>query len=466
LSPVHGGQEGAGHARALRRDDPSEAAGYLNGVSKDVNEPLLEATQATDMPALIADQNRELQPEAVVAGRYRVDSMLGTGGMAHVVRATDLLLDREVAVKLLRETPDAEADLDRFLAETRTLARLSHPGLVTVLDGGTTESGRPYLVMELVDGPTLSASLETPLDPVRVAEVGAQVAAALAYAHTQGVVHRDVKPGNVLLRDDGRVKLADFGIAKLLGEQSLHTRTGTVLGSVHYLAPEQVAFEEITPAVDVYALGMLLLRCLTGHHAFEGPTIESALARLSADPEVPSDLPAEWRTLLTAMTARAPEDRPSAADVAGRLAWLSGAQATPRVVPPASAARPATAQWRVPGFPVAVAAGLLAVALLVASALSDDSSASDDPAAERTASRSEPERQVAAAEQPVTVPETEAVPVVSIDKATGPKAKPKAKPGKPKKDKGKPGKGGKGKGGPGKGGPGKGGPGKGGPGKR
>jgi serine/threonine protein kinase len=453
------GKEGAGHARALRRDDPSEAAGYLNGVSRDVSEPVLETTQATDMAALLADQARELQSEAVVAGRYRVDSMLGTGGMAHVVRATDLLLDREVAVKLLRETPDAESDLDRFLAETRTLARLSHPGLVTVLDGGTTESGRPYLVMELVDGPTLSASLETPLDPVRVAEVGAQVAAALAYAHTQGVVHRDVKPGNVLLRGDGRVKLADFGIAKLLGEQSLHTRTGTVLGSVHYLAPEQVAFEEITPAVDVYALGMLMLRCLTGHHAFEGPTIESALARLSADPEVPVDLPAEWRSLLTAMTARVPADRPSAADVAGRLAWLSGSDVTPRVVPPVQAPRPATARRRVPGSPVAVAAVLLAVALFVASALADDGSASDDQAKTQTASRSAPDRQAGGAEQPVLQPDTDAVPVASIEPAKSPKDRPKAKPGKPKKDKGKH-KGGKGKPGKGKGKPGKGGKGK------
>ena len=344
-----------------------------------------EATVVTDMAALLGGHPREIGPQALIADRYRVEAVLGTGGMAHVVRATDLVLDREVAVKLLRETTDSEADLARFLAETRTLARLSHPGLVTVLDGGTTTSGRPYLVLELVDGPALSASLDTPMDPTRAAQIGTQVAAALAYAHTQGVVHRDVKPGNVLLRGDGRVKLADFGIAKLLGDQSRHTQTGVVVGSVHYLAPEQVAFEEITPAVDVYALGLLLLRALTGHHAFDGTTVETALARLSVAPAVPDELPPGWRDLLITMTARDPGSRPTAAEVAGRLAWLSGAGAPARILPPAASRRPeardprgsaplAAARGRLaaPGHriavsPVAVGAVLLAVLLFVAS---------------------------------------------------------------------------------------------------
>jgi serine/threonine protein kinase len=439
-------------------------------VSKDVSEPLLEATQATDMSALLADETRGLQPEALVAGRYRVVGLLGTGGMAHVVRATDLLLDREVAVKLLRETPDAESDLDRFLAETRTLARLSHSGLVTVLDGGTTESGRPYLVLELVDGPALSASVETPLEPARVAEIGAQVAAALAYAHAEGVVHRDVKPGNVLLRADGRVKLADFGIAKLLGEQSMHTKTGTVLGSVHYLAPEQVAFEDITPAVDVYALGLLMLRCLTGHHAFEGPTIESALARLSADPEVPGDLPEDWRDLLTAMTARVPGDRPSASEVAARLGSLSGTRTPPRVVPPAPVGRPVSPPRRIRVSPIPVAAVVLALVLVVAAALAGDGKA-EEPAADPSGSQSEPQDQPPG--QPATQAEPQddtVVPVANLEPAAGSQNEPKAKTDKPKKakkakkakskvkgnsGKGKPGKGKPGKGKPGKGKPGK-----------
>lgn len=420
-----------------------------------------EPTRATDMEALLADRDRELQTETVVAGRYRLEDLLGTGGMAHVVRGTDLLLEREVAVKLLRETPDAEADLDRFLAETRTLARLSHPGLVTVLDGGTTGSGRPYLVMELVDGPPLSASLETPLPPRRVAEVGAQVAAALAYAHTQGVVHRDVKPGNVLLRGDGRVKLADFGIAKLLGEQSLHTKTGTVLGSVHYLAPEQVAFEEITPATDVYSLGLLLLRCLTGYHAFEGPTIESALARLSADPEIPADLPEDWRELLVAMTARRPEDRPAAAEVAGRLGHLSGADLAPHVVVAPPVAQP-VARWRVPA--VAAEAVALALALVVGAALTGDGARSEGPTAAGSspaAVEAVPEDTGAAAgadDAVLAVADVDAQPRAKQGKAKSPgkakgKHKPKPKKGKKGKQKQKhqPGKGkGKGPGKPGK----------------
>ena len=437
------GNDWSGHTRALRRDDSTEAAGYLNGVSNDVSEP----TAATDMAALLADETRELPPATLIAGRYRVESLLGTGGMAHVVRATDLVLDREVAVKLLRETPDAEADLDRFLAETRTLARLSHPGVVTVLDGGTTELGRPYLVMELVDGAALSTSLGSPLDPRRVAEIGAQVAAALAYAHTQGVVHRDVKPGNVLLRGDDRVKLADFGIAKLLGEQSRHTRTGTVLGSVPYLAPEQVSFEKITPAVDVYALGLLMLRCLTGHHAFDGSTVESALARLSTDPVVPADLPAQWRTLLTEMTARVPQDRPSAADVAGRLSWLSGATTTTRVAPAAPVGRLGARRSRVPVSAVALAGGVLALVLFVAAALAGDGAASDRPAEERPAAQSEPDPVADLPARSVQAePETAVVPVADVEPEVTAKHRPKAKPGKPAKVKGK-GKGhGKGKG--------------------
>ena len=376
--------------------------GYLDGVSEDVNEASLiarmEPTRATDMRALLAEPSPQPELTAVIAERYRIERLLGNGGMADVVLATDLVLHREVAVKLLRDTTDTEGDLARFLAETSTLARLSHPGLVTVLDGGTTSSGRPYLVMELVDGPPLSASLEEPLDAARVAEVGAQVAAALSYAHTQGVVHRDVKPGNVLVRSDGRIKLADFGIAKLLGDHSRHTRTGTVVGSVHYLAPEQVAYEEITTAVDVYGLGLMLLRCLTGQHAFDGPTIESALARLSADPVIPADLPAAWRDLLTAMTARAPGDRPSAAEVAGRLSRLAGTPTASRVLPPRPLDQPTVpvrpvrhvgdgarqqlaATWtrlRVP--PAVVGAAVLAVALLVAAAVAGKPAASDDPA--------------------------------------------------------------------------------------
>ena len=307
----------------------------------------------------------------VLDSRYRLEGVVASGGAATVVRATDLLLDRPVAVKLLKETTHSDEDRARFLVETQTLARLSHAGLVTVLDAGTADD-RPYLVMELVDGPSMSAVLGAPMDLELAADIGAQVAGALHYAHSQGVVHRDVKPGNVLLRSDGRVKLADFGIARLIGQRSEYTKTGVVVGSVHYLAPEQVAFEEITPAVDVYALGMLLIRAVTGQHAFDGPTIETALARLSAAPEVPADLPSGWRTLLTAMTARRPEDRPTAAQVAERLMMLTQVRTTAKALPPLESVPsvPSVRAGRLRRLsPVALVAAVLAIALYVAASL-------------------------------------------------------------------------------------------------
>ena len=341
LKPVPGGHErGRGTLCLLL----ARLRGYLDGVSENVSKTPSEATQVTDMGALLAEQTREVTPAAVIADRYRLERLLGNGGMADVVLATDLVLDRQVAVKLLRETTDNEGDLSRFLAETHTLARLSHPGLVTVLDGGTMPAGHPYLVMELVDGPTLSASLETPMDPVRVAEIGAQVAAALAYAHTQGVVHRDVKPGNVLLRGDGRVKLADFGIAKLVGDQSPphpdrdRARLGPLPRSrAGRLRGDHPGRRRLRPRTAAAALPDRPARVRRAHHRVRARAADRR-------PEVPADLPSGWRELLTSMTARAPQDRPTAADVAGRLAWLSGARTPTRVVPsppvvPPSAAR-------------------------------------------------------------------------------------------------------------------------------
>lgn len=390
----------------------------------------------------------------VIADRYRLEDIVASGGVATVMRATDLLLDREVAVKLLREATDCDEDRARFLLETRTLARLAHPGLVTMLDAGT-DDGRPYLVMELVDGPSLSAVLGTPLDLVRAAEIGAQVARALDYAHRHGVVHRDVKPGNVLLRSDGRVKLADFGIARLVGERSEYTQTGVVVGSVHYLAPEQVAFEEITPAVDVYALGLLLLRAVTGHHAFDGPTIETALARLSVPPAVPTVLPSGWQALLTSMTARRPEDRPDAAEVADRLTRLDSPAPTTLALRRGPADTIPVGRRRV--SPVAVAAAVLAVALYGAAALAGgpgDASATDDAAA------AEPD--VTAAQQvhtadiviePISDVRVSTPSMGRQHATTATQHKPEAGPPKHKKPKhqGKPGKDKPGKGKPGKG---------------
>ena len=251
-------------------------------------------------------------------GRYRLGTLLGVGGVAEVYRALDERLHRGVAVKLFRG--DVADQLHRHEDEMRTLARLNHPSLVTVFDAGTDEmTQRPYLVMELVEGSTLSDQLRLgPLTPVRTAEIGGAVADALAYVHGQGLVHRDVKPANVLISAGGRVHLADFGIARLVDSAHV-TATGDVLGTPAYFAPEQVSGEPVGPPADVYSLGLILLECLTGRREYDGTSLETAMARLNRQPELPPNLPGGWRDLLTGMTARQPSSRLSAAQVVDRL---------------------------------------------------------------------------------------------------------------------------------------------------
>jgi hypothetical protein len=269
-----------------------------------------DETVATDMAALLGGANGA----GTVADRYELHHRLGSGGVSDVHEATDTRLDRRVAVKLLRESTASETDRSRFLAEAPLLGRLSHPHLVRVLDAGV-DGDRPFLVLELVRGTTLSEALGKPLPPERVAQLGAHIASALAHVHAAGVVHRDVKPGNVLVDENGTAKLADFGIARLVDDTRHHTRTGTLVGTVAYLAPEQVAGERVTTAVDIYALGLVLLEALTGARPYAGTSVESALARLHRPPAIPATLPAGWGALLTAMTARDPGVRPTAAEV-------------------------------------------------------------------------------------------------------------------------------------------------------
>jgi len=260
---------------------------------------------------------------SLLGERYELQDLIGRGGMAEVYRAHDRVLDRAVAVKLLLSLSGDDAARGRFTDEARMLARLSHPGLVTVLDASVT-GDRPYLVMELVRGPSLAECCRgVSMEPTRVATIAAQLADALAYAHASGIVHRDLKPGNVLLAEEDRALLTDFGIARLLSEAARHTATGVTVGTAAYLAPEQVRGEDVTPAADVYSLGLVLLEALTGERAYGGSPTEAALARLTTSPPMPGTVPAAWVDLLMRMTALVPQDRPSAGQVAEGLRLLN-----------------------------------------------------------------------------------------------------------------------------------------------
>ncbi len=274
------------------------------------------AKSATTGPAV----NSAIGVGTVLNRRYRLTGLIGRGGMADVYRADDEVLRRPVAVKVFRPGTDRNADRLRFLAEIRTLASLAHPNLVALYDGGQDEA-HPWCVMQTMEGGTL-ADLEGAdngtADPARVATIGAQIADGLAYIHDRGIVHRDVKPSNVLLDSDGDAYLSDFGVAQMVDATRM-TATGALLGTAAYLSPEQVLGRHATAAVDVYALALVLLETLTGTREFPGAPIESAVARLSRAPRVPNRLGPAWAELLTAMTAIEPEDRP---DAAAAASWL------------------------------------------------------------------------------------------------------------------------------------------------
>ncbi|MGV9245360.1 protein kinase domain-containing protein [Streptomyces sp. NPDC003710] len=254
----------------------------------------------------------------VLSGRYRLGARIGSGGMADVYEGVDTRLRRPVAVKVFRPGPDPQTE-DRLTAEAVLLARLQHPGLVTVYDAGRHDD-RTYLVMQLIKGPTLRSLLACGALPERrVVDVGAALARVLAYVHRAGVVHRDVKPSNILLDAAGAPHLADFGIARL-ANATRHTAPDVLIGTAAYLAPEQVEGRRIGPAADVYALGLVLLECLKGELEYQGTPLEATVARLHRPPEVPAWLPSELADLLRAMTAQDPEARPDAEQCAQALA--------------------------------------------------------------------------------------------------------------------------------------------------
>ncbi len=280
---------------------------------------------------------------ALLAGRYRLGPRIGRGGMADVFRAEDTVLHRSVAVKVFRTDSAGPGEQRRIDTEVRMLASLSHPGLVTIFDAGTSgdPDESPFLIMELVTGPNLAHRLTRgPFSLEETASFGARLAGTLAYIHGRGIVHRDIKPANILFQAEAgpasaTPKLADFGIARLIDSTRI-TLDGTLIGTPNYLSPEQAEGQPGGTASDVYALGLVLIECLAGRPAFPGSGVEAAIARLHHPPSLPSGLDAGWSALLTAMTAREPSHRPAAADLGVHLAGL--VSTTPRrpVSPPVS----------------------------------------------------------------------------------------------------------------------------------
>ncbi|GAC1382464.1 MAG: hypothetical protein NVSMB48_13000 [Marmoricola sp.] len=265
--------------------------------------------------------------------RYLVLERIGRGGMATVYRASDEQLGRDVALKVFHPGLTSPEDLQRQEGEVRHLAQLAHPCLVTLYDAISADE-QSFLVLEYVRGQDLRTRLrQGPLPPSVVAALGRDVARALAHIHSRGLVHRDVSPGNILLPDhdmptpheDGvAAKLTDLGIARVIDAGHI-TVTGTLIGTAAYLSPEQVRGQPVSAPTDIYSLGLVLLECLTGERAFEGPAMESTVARLARDPDTGA-VPPLWRGVIAALTAREPADRPTATEAAAALAdpTLSG----------------------------------------------------------------------------------------------------------------------------------------------
>lgn len=263
----------------------------------------------------------------VIAGRYEVHEAIGQGGMAVVYRATDRTLGRDVALKVLRDQYAADPEIvERFAREARAAARLSHPHVVDIYDVGS-DDGLHYIVMELVPGEDLKRLIRraAPLPPSVVIRLGREIASALEYAHRRGIVHRDVKPQNVLIDPEGHARLTDFGIAQAADGAGL-TQTGTVLGTAHYMAPEQARGRPASPASDIYSLGVVLYEMATGRLPFRGDSaVEVALRHVEEAPVPPRRLnpgipPALEATIQRAMAKDPGKRFASAAELGQALA--------------------------------------------------------------------------------------------------------------------------------------------------
>lgn len=286
-------------------------------------------------------------------GRYELQSRIAIGGMGEVWQATDLVIGRQVAIKILKDEYLGDPGfLERFRAEARHAALVNHEGIANVFDYGE-EEGSAYLVMELVPGEALSTILEREhvLSTDKVLDIVAQTASALQAAHAAGLVHRDIKPGNLLITPDGRVKITDFGIARIADQVPL-TATGQVMGTVQYLSPEQASGHPASPTTDIYSLGIVAYECLAGRRPFTGESqVAIAMAQIN---ETPPDLPVTVsepvRNLVYACIAKNPADRPPTAAHLARAANAlrrgdvrGAAAAVPAVLGAAAGATAATA---------------------------------------------------------------------------------------------------------------------------
>ena len=257
------------------------------------------------------------QPGTVLGGRYELTGRIAVGGMGEVWKGRDSVIDREVAAKILKEEYLSDQGfLDRFRAEARSMGAVSHPGIAAVYDYGE-ETGSPYLVMEYVPGEPLSSLIDrnVVLPEADVLELTAQSAEALGAAHRSGVVHRDVKPGNILVTPDFRVKLTDFGIARVTDQAPL-TKTGQVMGTAQYLAPEQATGKGSTPKSDLYSLGIIMYEALAGRRPFTGDSqVAIAIAQVNtAPPELPTTVSEPIRRLVDSLLSKKQELRPESGE--------------------------------------------------------------------------------------------------------------------------------------------------------
>ena len=277
-------------------------------------------------------------------GHYRLGERIGQGGMGEVFRAFDTRLNRPVAVKVMRDAGPRQASaVERFFREARAASALNHPNIVTIHEVGETSSGEHYIVQELIDGRTLRAVLDDPLPVGTIVDIGRQVARALAAAHAAGIVHRDVKPENIMVREDGYAKVLDFGIARLVDldakeTTNLATAPGMLMGTTSYMSPEQAHGSTAGPPADLFAFGVVLYEMAAGRRPFVAPTSLGVIAAILSEQPVPlaranPSIPYALDALVQRMLAKEPERRPSARQVDDELAALQGREALADLAP-------------------------------------------------------------------------------------------------------------------------------------